>query len=150
MSKTRTLLLYILVSGITFCISAFAAGMYVRSSLQVGFDDYLSSVHSRIDSYSTYVRILSVDGAQRAVVAELWSAAVNENIPTLFFLAPDFVIERRDGIMKDGAIVGMTPKKSAALSELQIGMRGFARIHVTPEGRMVLQYLLVGDPLPRP
>ncbi|MND04532.1 hypothetical protein D3C83_248530 [compost metagenome] len=68
----------------------------------------------------------------------------------VFELHPDFVVRRRDAIIRNGAVVGTGTTNAATLEDLTQGTRGYGVVGRKENGRFELSYLIVGDPFPRP
>ncbi len=100
--------------------------------------------------HTTYLTVTSYDAASRSMLALVHSAAIHQSVPQLLKLSEDFSMERRDAIIQNGAIVGTKPIVKANENELQPDTRGFGMFHLAEDGSMVIDYLLIGDPFPRP
>ena len=100
--------------------------------------------------FATPLTVETFDSNTGTMLATMDSISVGQRILARVRLAENFRLERRDLVVKDGVIVGVTPVSHAEFSEIIPGVKGLGVMHLTPEGELSLQYLLIGDPAPRP
>ena len=94
LSYWRTGLFYTGVFVVSTALATFAASMYLRTFYTNLFAKNLAALHTGISTYSTYVRIYSVDPSLRAILAETRSVHADQTVITLAMLAPDFYMEK--------------------------------------------------------
>ena len=100
--------------------------------------------------YTSPILVQSIDATHTTMTAVVRHRITNETVPYQFEISATFKIERQDPIIKDGVIVGLKPPTPATLDDLVPGTRGVALLSVIPSGTTVIEYLLIGDPFPRP
>lgn len=87
---------------------------------------------------------------ENAIYALLYFRTIKDFVPVRLTLAPNFSMMRQNAIVEDGVIVGATPAEDASPKELFEGTRGAAVMRLGDDGTYILDYLLIGDPFPRP
>lgn len=142
---------------------AFGLGAFVFTALiAAGTMMYTTSVNAPRNSpiatilgtsgYTGYIVIQSFDNESRVMIALMKSALTNQTIPIRLELTKNFYVERQDAIIENGIVVGTKPRVLASLSELTPGTQGLASLYVatTTTGATFMNYLLIGNPFPRP
>ncbi|TSC87244.1 MAG: hypothetical protein G01um10148_349 [Parcubacteria group bacterium Gr01-1014_8] len=101
-------------------------------------------------AFSEFLTVYSIDLEHRKLVGITRIPSVNLDVPTLYSLAPDFFVERRDVIIENGAVVGTSSTTPATIDDVVPGTHGYGSVYINPQGQLVLSYLLIGEPFPRP
>lgn len=112
--------------------------------------DMMRSGTDRGLSYIAFITIVEYDSDTRELHTNLYSAALNEIVPSKLIVAPDVVVERSDAIIVNGMFTGSTKVSSAGLTDLEPGSHGFATIKRSEDGTSSISYILIGDPVPHP
>jgi hypothetical protein len=103
-----------------------------------------------LSAYTVYLVFESYDEGSETVTATMHSPAADQALRTRLNVPGYLVVERQDVILDGTTIVGLTEKERISLKDIAPGTRGSALVRGTEDGVTVLQYLLVGDPFPRP
>jgi hypothetical protein len=138
------------------CIS-----LVLSSAIIIGVDRYDNFLRkSEISSpeevfgiwrYSQRLTIESIDLPTAILRAKIHDVGTQQDISVEYELAADFYIERRDARIKDGIMIGTDKTEQVEPVDLAPGMRGIGVVHLLPEGgRMQMDYLVIGEPFPRP
>ena len=78
------------------------------------------------------------------------STTADQNIQTKLLMADTFYVERRNAIVKDGVVVGVTDTIAASTGDLVSGTRGIATLHTNDNQTIAVENILIGSPFPRP
>lgn len=96
------------------------------------------------------ITVQSYDESSNSIIAFMRSEALGQDVLVQIKFSDRTLIERRDAIVINGVIMGVGELTSATISDLEEGTRGFVRTFQDPEGRWLADYLVIGDPAPRP
>lgn len=102
------------------------------------------------ESYQESVVITSVNTTAKTIIAQVRSSTAGQFIPTILRYGDDLEVTRRDVIIQNGVIVGLTDPIPLTVSDLVAGTNGIANIHIDKSGEIQLRKIVIGVPLPRP
>jgi hypothetical protein len=132
---------------------AAASNTYIESKKWSARDRSITDITATLKTdggYATYLVVDSYDPLSRTLLAYVRSSALDGYIHQSLKLSPDFDVQRRNAIVKDGIVVGTEPLTDASEFDLRQGTRGIGVLSIAEDGSTQLWYLLIGDPFPRP
>lgn len=104
----------------------------------------------RPEVYQETLVITSISTSTKKIIAQVRSTTAGQFIPTIFQYGDDTEIIRRDVIVENGVIVGLTEQTSKTIEDLLPGSNGIGTIVISKDGAIHLRRIVIGDPLPRP
>gem|GEM_PF-2928542 len=137
------------VAAVVISLGIAGLDAYTRVAFLDAVNDPRVMVTGRLP-YVLPIVVQSFDERDGVMTIIAHSASIGQELVIRAYLSDSFRLERRDAIMEDGAVVGFKPVTDASLGELRFGVRGVASVWTDDSGKMVVEYILIGDPFPRP
>lgn len=100
--------------------------------------------------YAAFIVVGSIDPVGKTLVGITRGNIVEAIMPTRFSLAEKFWVQKRDVVVENGVVVGVTETTDGELSDIVPGTRGYGVAQLAEDGTIELSYFLIGNPFPRP
>lgn len=153
-SRVAPYFLLILIAICIACLATITAlGVleWRRSTLTKIYAESISVTNAlRPETYQESVVITSVNTTEKTIIAQVRSSTAGQFIPTILQYTDEIEVTRRDVVIENGIIVGLTESTKGTIADLLPGVNGIATIYVSKDGNIFMQRITIGVPLPRP
>lgn len=137
--------------GCAVTIAVLGVLEWQRWNVSVASSELITTTNSlRPSTYQESVVITSVNTNAKTMIAQVRSSTAGQFIPTILRYTDDLEVQRRDVVIENGVIVGLTDTSEQTVANLLPGTHGIATIGVSDEGDLLLLRITIGIPLPRP
>lgn len=143
--------IFAILFGCCVTIAVLGALEWRRMNITKATSQSVSIVDTlRPETYQESLVITSVSTSSKTIIAQVRSTTAGQFIPTIFHYNDDLEVTRRDVVVENGVIVGLTETTPKSVDDLLPGTHGVGTILITKDGSILLRRILIGDPLPRP